>query len=149
MVWLVVVALVYAAAVPVGAELFHDFVLILAVLEVEDSEMSLLLHVNVNCRIRTCALVRTSVCTSERGSLRCILFLEEVERAVCRNCEARLVHYPSDYVEVVARLREEAIAQANRYADTEVVKRNVGHTTLHKIVVVYRGMDMVVCEDVL
>ena len=29
------------------------------------------------------------------------------------------------------------------------VKRNVGHTTLHKIVVVYRGMDMVVCEDVL
>ena len=54
-----------------------------------------------------------------------------------------------DSDEVVARLREEAIAQANRYADTEVVKRNVGHTTLHKIVVVYRGMDMVVCEDVL
>ena len=51
--------------------------------------------------------------------------------------------------EVVARLREEAIAQANRYADTEVVKRNIGTTTLHKIVVVYRGMDMVVCEEVL
>ena len=53
-----------------------------------------------------------------------------------------------DSDEVVARLREEAIAQANRYADTEVVKRNVGHTTLHKIVVVYRGMEMVVCEEI-
>ena len=42
-----------------------------------------------------------------------------------------------------------AIAQANRYADTEVVKRNVGHTTLHKIVVVYRGMEMMVCEEVI
>ena len=50
--------------------------------------------------------------------------------------------------EVVARLREEAIAQANRYADTEVVRRNIGTTTLHKIVVVYRGMDMVVCEEI-
>jgi hypothetical protein len=50
--------------------------------------------------------------------------------------------------EVVARLREEAIAQANRYADTEVVCRNIGTTTLHKIVVVYRGMDMVVCEEI-
>ena len=53
-----------------------------------------------------------------------------------------------DSDEVVARLREEAIAQANRYADTEVVKRNIATTTLHKIVVVYRGMDMVVCEEV-
>ncbi len=53
-----------------------------------------------------------------------------------------------DSDEVVARLREEAIAQANRYADTEVVKRNVGHTQLHKIVVVYRGMEMMVCEEI-
>ena len=53
-----------------------------------------------------------------------------------------------DSDEVVARLREEAITQANRYADTEVVKRNIGHTTLHKIVVVYRGMEMVVCEEI-
>ena len=53
-----------------------------------------------------------------------------------------------DSDEVVARLREEAIAQANRYADTEVVCRNIGTTTLHKIVVVYRGMDMVVCEEI-
>ena len=54
-----------------------------------------------------------------------------------------------DSDEQVARLREEAIAQANRYADTEVVKRNIGHTTLHKIVVVYKGMDMMVCEEII
>lgn len=39
-------------------------------------------------------------------------------------------------------------AQANRYADTEVVRRNVRFTTLHKVVVVYRGMEMVVCEEI-
>ena len=54
-----------------------------------------------------------------------------------------------DSDEQVARLREEAIAQANRYANTEIVKRNIGHTTLHKIVVVYKGMDMVVCEEII
>ncbi|MBQ8442432.1 MAG: AAA family ATPase [Bacteroides sp.] len=54
-----------------------------------------------------------------------------------------------DSDEVVDKLREEAIVQANRYADTEVVRRNIGQTTLHKIVVVYRGMEMVVCEEIL
>lgn len=39
-------------------------------------------------------------------------------------------------------LRLEAIDQANRYADTDTVKRAVGTTQLHKIVVVYKGMDM-------
>ena len=53
-----------------------------------------------------------------------------------------------DSDEVVSRLKEEAIVQANRYAATEVVKRNVRFTTLHKIVVVYRGMEMVVCEEI-
>ncbi len=47
----------------------------------------------------------------------------------------------------VEELRREAIEQANRYADTETVKRAVGATTLHKIVVVYKGMDMLVCEE--
>ena len=42
----------------------------------------------------------------------------------------------------------EAIAQANRYADTDTVKRAVGTTQLHKIVVVYKGMDMPICEEV-
>ena len=53
-----------------------------------------------------------------------------------------------DNDEVVSRLREKAISQANRYADTEVVKRNIRFTMLHKIVVVYRGMEMVVCEEI-
>ena len=48
----------------------------------------------------------------------------------------------------VEELRLEAIAQANRYADTDTVKRAVGTTQLHKIVVVYKGMDMPVCEEV-
>ena len=48
----------------------------------------------------------------------------------------------------VEELRLEAIAQANRYADTDTVKNAIGTTTLHKIVVVYKGMDMPVCEEV-
>lgn len=48
----------------------------------------------------------------------------------------------------VEELRLEAIAQANCYADTDTVKRAVGTTQLHKIVVVYKGMDMPICEEV-
>ena len=48
----------------------------------------------------------------------------------------------------VEELRQEAIEQANRYAETEIVKRAVGTTKLHKIVVVYKGMDVPVCEEV-
>lgn len=48
----------------------------------------------------------------------------------------------------VDELRLEAIEQARRYADTEMVRRAVGSTRLHKIVVVYKGMDMPVCEEV-
>ena len=48
----------------------------------------------------------------------------------------------------VEELRLEAIEQANRYADTDTVKRAVGNTRLHKIVVVYKGMEMRVCEEV-
>ena len=48
----------------------------------------------------------------------------------------------------VEELRQEAIVQANRYADTETVKNAIGNTKLHKIVVVYKGMDMPVCEEV-
>ena len=48
----------------------------------------------------------------------------------------------------VEELRQEAIAQASRYADTETVKNAIGNTKLHKIVVVYKGMDMPVCEEV-
>ena len=48
----------------------------------------------------------------------------------------------------VEELRREAIAQANRYADTDTVKHAIGNTRLHKIVVVYKGMEMRVCEEV-
>ena len=48
----------------------------------------------------------------------------------------------------VEELRQEAIAQANRYADTDTVKHAIGNTRLHKIVVVYKGMEMRVCEEV-
>lgn len=48
----------------------------------------------------------------------------------------------------VEELRLEAIAQANRYAATDTVKNAVGSTQLHKIVVVYKGMEMRVCEEV-
>ena len=39
--------------------------------------------------------------------------------------------------------------KANRYANTDTVKRAIGHTQLHKIVVVYKGMEMRVCEEVM
>lgn len=48
----------------------------------------------------------------------------------------------------VEELRAEAIAQTNRYADTDRVKNAIGTTQLHKIVVVYKGMEMRVCEEV-
>ena len=48
----------------------------------------------------------------------------------------------------VEELRQEAIAQANRYADTDTVRHAIGTTRLHKIVVVYKGMEMRVCEEV-
>jgi hypothetical protein len=48
----------------------------------------------------------------------------------------------------VEELRQEAIIQANRYADTDTVKRAIGTTQLHKIIVVYKGMEMPVCEEI-
>ena len=48
----------------------------------------------------------------------------------------------------VEELRQKAVAQANRYADTEVVQRHIGHTRLHKVVVVYHGTEMAVCEEI-
>ena len=48
----------------------------------------------------------------------------------------------------VEELRLEGIAHANRYADTDTVRNAIGTTRLHKIVVVYKGMEMRVCEEV-
>lgn len=52
---------------------------------------------------------------------------------------------PKEHIET---LRQEAIEQANRYAASETVQNAIGNTKLHKIVVVYHGMDMAVCEEV-
>lgn len=48
----------------------------------------------------------------------------------------------------VEELRAEGVSLANRYADTDRVKNAIGTTQLHKIVVVYKGMEMRVCEEV-
>ena len=53
-----------------------------------------------------------------------------------------------DSDEKVEQLRQEAITQANRYAASETVQKAIGTTTLHKIIFVYQGMKMVVCEEV-
>ena len=50
--------------------------------------------------------------------------------------------------ERIEKLRQEGIEQANRYAGTDTVKNAIGKTKLHKIVVVYHGMDMAVCEEI-
>lgn len=50
--------------------------------------------------------------------------------------------------ERVEQLRQEAIGQALRYAATDTMQTAIGHTTLHRIVVVFHGMGMAVCEEV-
>ena len=64
-------------------------------------------------------------------------YIIELKYAIYKDPESR-----------VEELRAEAIAQANRYADTDRVKNAIGTTQLHKIVVVYKGMEMRVCEEV-
>ena len=49
--------------------------------------------------------------------------------------------------EVKASVKQ-AEAQLCRYAETMNVNDNIGHTTLHKVYVVYRGVEMVACEEV-
>ena len=48
----------------------------------------------------------------------------------------------------VEELRKQAEEQVRRYAETDTVKSAVKTTTLHKIVVVYHGTEMAVCEEV-
>ena len=43
---------------------------------------------------------------------------------------------------------EQAKAQVCRYAETMNVNDNIGHTTLHKVYVVYKGVEMVACDEV-
>lgn len=50
--------------------------------------------------------------------------------------------------EQVKKLFEEASAQISRYADSDMVKDAVKTTKLHKLVVIYRGAEMVACEEI-
>ncbi len=52
-----------------------------------------------------------------------------------------------DSNERIEQLRRQAVEQAERYASSESVQKVIGSTMLHKIIVVYRGMEMVVCEE--
>ena len=42
----------------------------------------------------------------------------------------------------------QAQAQVCRYAETLNVNDHIGHTMLHKVYVVYRGVEMVACDEV-
>ena len=48
----------------------------------------------------------------------------------------------------VAQLFDEASAQISRYADSDIVRESVKTTTLHKLVVIYRGTEMAACEEI-
>lgn len=50
--------------------------------------------------------------------------------------------------EQVKKLFEEATAQISRYADSDMVREAVKTTKLHKLVVIYRGAEMVACEEI-
>ena len=49
--------------------------------------------------------------------------------------------------EVTAAVNQ-ARTQVCRYAETLNVNDHIGHTTLHKVIVVYRGVEMVACDEV-
>lgn len=46
------------------------------------------------------------------------------------------------------QLFADASAQITRYADSDIVREAVKTTKLHKVVVIYRGTEMVACEEV-
>ena len=49
--------------------------------------------------------------------------------------------------EQVKQLFKDASAQICRYADSDIVRESVKTTTLHKLVVIYRGAEMVACDE--
>ena len=50
--------------------------------------------------------------------------------------------------EQVAKAEQQASEQVCRYADTVNVGAHIGQTRLHKVYVVYKGVEMVACEEV-
>ena len=47
----------------------------------------------------------------------------------------------------VEELRQQALVQVERYAQTDTVRQAVKTTELHKIIIVYKGTEMRVCEE--
>ena len=48
----------------------------------------------------------------------------------------------------LAQLSSEAEAQICRYADSDIVRESVNGTKLHRLVVIYRGAEMVECREI-
>ena len=55
---------------------------------------------------------------------------------------------PGTSDEQLNHLFEEASAQIRRYADSDIVRESVKTTKLHQLVVIYRGAEMAMCEEV-
>jgi hypothetical protein len=47
----------------------------------------------------------------------------------------------------VAAAREKAVEQITRYAESVGVERTAGHTKVHRLILVWRGMDIAVAEE--
>ena len=58
-----------------------------------------------------------------------------------------LGRHPQEGTDGIAAVKQ-AQAQICRYADTVNVNDHIGPTRLHKVYVVYRGVEMVACEGV-
>lgn len=55
---------------------------------------------------------------------------------------------PGTSDEQLNHLFEEASAQIRRYANSDIVHKSVKTTKLHQLVVIYRGAEMAMCEEV-
>ena len=55
---------------------------------------------------------------------------------------------PGTSDEQLKHLFEEASAQIRRYANSDIVHKSVKTTKLHQLVVIYRGAEMAMCEEV-
>jgi uncharacterized protein YbcI len=49
---------------------------------------------------------------------------------------------------MIEQRRKEAIEQSKRYAQSDIVRSQLGATRLHSLVIVFYGMEMRVCEEV-
>ena len=64
-----------------------------------------------------------------------------------RDCKKRRAQWHSSN-EQVKKLFDEASSQVSRYAGSDIVRDSVKTTILHKLVVIYRGIDMGTCEEI-